>query len=373
MTMMFMRGTSRVFARYLAVLIFISVCDCFQDASAAGPSPRLWVWSEFAAPEQVDASLDVLAATNTGLLLAVFDHELQSVDRPDIPSFIHLMKKAKEKGVSVRPWPLLHSAKGYWPNAWNLPEYIDFVEELLKQLKAHGLTPEMISVDLEPPRELTLELQSLMQKFKLKAALRFLREKRVECPWDKQRETMRTWVHSLQERGIKVHAIVQAFILDDVIVGRQQLQRSTGVIFEGVKWDYVSAMVYRPEFIGMVGKIYADVVYSYGATLRKFYGRESGLDLGEVGDLEYPFKIRGYKEIRPLLDDVHAATLAGLTNFHIYSMEGIQTQGDLQSWTTKLNAAIPAPDAEDQGLKRWSTKWKTNWVRSLLQWSIRKI
>lgn len=376
---MFARLTGFTSAHYrsrlfVSVVFLFTVTFLFQSsAGASSETPRLWVWSEFSAPAQVEASFDALAATKTGLLLAVFDHQLQSVDRPEVSSFISLMKKAKEKGVRVRPWPLLHSSDGYWPNAWNLPQYIDFVEEMLKQMKAQGVTPEMISIDLEPPRELTLELQSYLQKFKLKAALRFLRKKRAECPWEERRDMMRTWVHSLQERGIKVHAVVQSFILDDLVVGHQQFQRSTGVIFEGVKWDYISAMVYRPEFINMVGKIKADIVYSYAATLRKHFGRSAAIDLGEVGDLEYPFPIKGYHSVKPLLEDVHAATLAGLSNVHVYSMEGIQSQGDLQEWTTKINATLPPSESEDSALKRWSTSWKTRWLRGFLQWMIKKI
>ena len=240
-------------------------------------------------------------------------------------------------------------------------------------MQAAGVQPEMLSVDLEPPRDLSLELQSLLQKFKIKDALRFLRSKQKDCPWDERRELLRTWVHSLQERGIKMHAVIQSFILDDVVVAHQQLQRSTGVIFEGVKWDTVSVMVYRPEVINMAGNISADVVYSYAATLRRFFGRDSAVDVGEVGDLEYPFPVKGYHSVAPLLEDIHAAGLAGLTHFHIYSMEGIQSQGDLQEWVAKLNAAIPPVGSEDQGLKRWTTSLKTKWLRRLLQWLIRKI
>jgi hypothetical protein len=291
------------------------------------------VWSEFTSYADVLGELPGLCRSGTGLFLAVHDGDW------DAPSFTELWREAAACGIPLRAWLLLKPGDGYWVSSRNIAETESIVSRFLEAMDDRGLDVPWITFDLEPSPEFQRDLIAKMKKFAFARILKELRESRSELAPAVAR--LATLVDSLHERGIRAHAVTMPFVLDDLEAGDTRLEGALGIPFSGVPWDEASFMVYRPEFQRILGKITPRIVYDYALKARRLLGERATIDLGEVGTVGYPDPAPGYLDPRELESDVSAALAAGVSEIHVYSLDGILQQGGTGKWLGPASAKKP--------------------------------
>ena len=102
---------------------------------------------------QIERALPDLRARKLALFVAV------KADHPDYAGFSRLCTRARAQGVEIRPWLLLRQEQGYWFNKWNVPQSEAFVREFLAQMRKRGVRPDWLIFDVEPPADLTGEME----------------------------------------------------------------------------------------------------------------------------------------------------------------------------------------------------------------------
>jgi hypothetical protein len=91
-------------------------------------------------------------------------------------------------------------------------------------------------------------------------------------------------------------------------------------------------MVYRPEFAKILGKIGSDLIYRYGKLAQRYFGSRAALDLGEIGSIEFPEPTQGFQSPVELWQDESAALSAGISELHIYSLDGLSKGEGIAPW-----------------------------------------
>ena len=236
--------------------------------------PRLSVWSEFIPYDELASRL-IEAKTNDVDLFVAFNAK-----HADYDGFAELLKKAKEAGVTVRPWLLLDEKDGYWFNKWNVAKNAAFAKRFVDEMESRGAKPDWITFDLEPPQTLVASLQAAFDKRQFGKALRALSVAARSASLSKATQEIRTLVDELHSRGIKVHAVTTNFVLDDGKSGK--IQNALGTPVAGIPYDEVSFMIYRPELEKILGPgLSSKIVEIYAKRAKSKFGARAAIDIGE--------------------------------------------------------------------------------------------
>jgi hypothetical protein len=329
-------------AASLMFFSFVGSSFAFAGAYAgASAGPELAVWSEFVPYAQVTAVLPHVAREGLSLFLAVRDAAL------DDPDFYATWTLAQALGVPIRPWLLLSEADGYWTNKWNADKSVALVHRFLDAMDAHGLSTDWVTLDIEPPPTFDRELTAELQKHDFTGVWKTLTTAAKSGDYYGARKQLRDLVDELHARGIRAHAVTTAFVIHDLANREFKVQNAMGTPVQGVPFDEVSFMLYRNDFIQMLGNVSNDIVYRYTQLARAHYGEHTGVDLGEVGLVQFPTPHQGYSSPAPLNDDYAATRAAGVEKIHVYSLDGIYPEfasdsDCLSRWFTPPAAKKPA-------------------------------
>lgn len=289
-------------------------------------NPTLAVWSEFIPYADVKATLPQLKTQRLALFLAVPASKVLD------ESLYELLSEARTQGVEVRPWLLLSPSDGYWANKWNYEAVRRHTRNFLSALDAHQVSVSWLILDVEPPAELNQEMMKYARQFNLIGLHHYLVEKVKSASLEDAERAYSALLDEVHSRGIRLHAVTNPMVLDDVAQGRSSIQAALGLPIQGVAWDEVSFMAYRPEFARMVGECGSDIVYRYACDAVRYFGNRVRMDLGEVGTIGYPDPVAGFTLPEQLKQDLGAAYAGGIKDMAVYSLDGINQQGKLSDW-----------------------------------------
>ena len=311
------------------------------ESVAGDPTPvRLSLWTESTPYSDLERRLPEYQRAQVSLHVAV--HESEHISE----EFFRLYRSAQKAGVEVRPWLLLSKSHGYWINKWNIDLAEKFIGKFIDEANAHGLSVNWITLDIEPPAELMHQLEKCGRDMNLIGLVQTLRHSSKDGEIHSRVNQLRHFIEGLQKKGIRIHAVTTPLVLHDLGNQEMRIQSALGVPFQSVPWDEVSFMVYREEYIRMVGEIGGDIVYQYGKLARDYYGASAALDLGEVGSAVFPDVFVGYTHHEQLQLDLQSGLAAGINRFHVYSLEGF-TSLPGESWAAWLKlppAKVPPSD-----------------------------
>jgi hypothetical protein len=303
-----------------------------------GRMVRFSLWSEYSAYKDLIGRLPSFSKQSIGLHLAVTPERFLT-EGEDLRN---LLKFASEMDVEVRLWFLLNHEKGYWLNKWNVEYFLDFVRYCLAELRKDKVPFEWLTFDLEPSPDFQSEKSAYLKNKDQKGLVRFLQMKSEEESLSGAVLKLKNFVEALQLAGFKVHATTHPLVLHD---GEdRKLQTALGLPLDGVPWDEVSFMVYRPYFQDLLGPVNARVVYDYARIIKKKFGEKGALDLGPVGKFGEVGTPNHYKKPEMLLDDIAAAKAAGISKVHVFSAEGVESEGGVERWITKSGKTKPWMD-----------------------------
>ena len=334
-------------------VLIISLIVMNDSVASEVSRAQLALWTESTPFTELERRLPEFKNEQISLHVAVHESDRVSED------FIHFYRKAQTLGVQVRPWLLLTKAHGYWINKWNLEFTEKFVRKFISEMHAHGLSVNWLTFDIEPPADLMHQLEKCGKNKDIFALLKNLKESSRNGKILHAQLELKHLVEALQSEGIRVHAVTTPLVLHDLGNQEMRIQSALGVPFQAVPWDEVSFMVYREEYIRMVGEIGGDVVYQYGKLASGYFREKAALDLGEVGSAVYPDIFTGYTHPDQLRTDLQAGLASGISKFHIYSLEGFTSLSgeNLTTWLQVPSAKIPPRD----------------WKARVLIWTLRAI
>lgn len=283
------------------------------------------LWSEFTPYQDFHLYIDRLIQANVALYLAIHEENYQDKD------LYTFLKDAQNKGLEIRPWPLLKKEKGYWINKWNIPAFTQFVRDFHQECLNQEIKLKWIILDIEPHFELMLELERLLQKRHYLKAYRLLKSWNHKINWNESQKDMKNLVQLIHDLGIKIHAVTMPMVLDDCRIGKQKLQSTLGLPIEGIDWDEISFMIYRPYFWDYLPHMSAEIVASYAIEAKKFFKNPS-IALGPVGPLGMTQSKYFYKHPQELEEDISASVTCGITHFSLFCFEGLEKEGGFEQY-----------------------------------------
>ena len=290
------------------------------------------VWCEHWTPDQIVSHLPWLKERGLRLHFAVKSH-FQAND------FLPLLKEARALGVEVWAWPLLSEAQGYWAGADNAEDFSRRVQGLFEVWEAEGCLPQGVSFDFEPALEVLRAYLEPYEKSRglsaVVAGVRRLRAAGSAHPLSQALSIYAELTHSLRSRGIGLHAVTTPLVLHDLEEGLGEPQswkvrELLALPLEPEHYDWVSFMAYRSEYERIVSRALGGVGVNLGSALSgdvaaralKVLGDRASIDVGVLGDIEFPHKLKGFSSLRELDAELHAVSEQGVQRAQVYRLEG---------------------------------------------------
>ena len=203
-------------------------------------------------------------------------------------------------------------------------------------------------MDLEPPPEKMENFLNLISKFKIKKVIEQAKANVDLVKFEKAQNTIKSLSLFLHEREIQTHAVSTPFVLEDS-EHKKTVQQIFGIPLDQSNFDYVSFMAYRSEYERIVGKMNSRMIYEYSKRALKKYGNQASIDLGVVGNIEFPHPIQGYQDPKLLFQDIAAAKAAGINRIQVYSLDGM----DDRNWLMDVNPHKPGASVKFELLDRF--------------------
>lgn len=294
----------------------------------------LAVWSEFLSHSEVEQELSFLKSQKMSLHLAVHPADIQRAE------IFELMRSAERVGVEVRPWILLDEADGYWANIWNAEKFRETVLAFLNRVREEKVQVSWISIDLESqPNQLRGASECLSRRDVLCASKVFGVNQDSKLFWQAHSQFQKM-IEEVRALGYKLHAVAAPLLLHDLSDSKGRIQFLLGVPLQGLEWDEVSFMVYRPEFKNILGEIGSDIVYEYARMARFYFGFKAAIDLGEIGESVFPISVKGFQKPEELLADIRAVKAAGISEINLYSLDGLSKMSQPELWVESVEPQI---------------------------------
>ena len=292
----------------------------------------LGVWCEHWTPNQIVSHLPWLKERGLRLHFAVKSHFHAS-------EFLPLLREARALGVELWAWPLLSEAQGYWAGARNAQEFSWRVQGLFEVWEAEGCPPKGVSFDFEPALGV---LRAYLEPFEksrgLSAVVAGVKRLRAGGRAQALSQALSIYAeltHSLRSRGIGLHAVTTPLVLYDLEEGigspqSWKVRELFALPLEPEHYDWVSFMAYRSEYERIVSRALGGVGVNLGSALArdvaartlKALGDRASIDVGVVGDIEFPHKLHGFSSLGELDSELQAVSEQGVRRAQVYRLEG---------------------------------------------------
>ncbi len=298
------------------------------------------VWSEFQAYTEVKSQLPFLKKHNVILHLAINQNDFNNQEK--FEQFSDVLREAKIQKVGVYLWPLLPEENGYWPNSSNIDLFLNYLDHLIDKLETQKLKFDGVSFDLEPAPEFTRNMLSYLKHFQINKLIGYLNQFCDNTGANAHFQLrLSDYVSKLNSAFIKTHLVTTSYVLDDLNKGQDKIQLTFGIplIYNALEYSF---MVYSTDFKNFLGKISSYPVYEYGVIAKKYFPtKKLALDLGLIGEVNFPSSTHGYKKSEQIKDDIRASLAAGINRVNYYSLEGLIATKRPDSWFMKVKGKVP--------------------------------
>ncbi len=335
---------------YFRIASLVAFSSLFMVGCTGGGTASGWTqgaYAEFGDLGSFSSAIPLLQQTGTRLLLAAYPTDTGSAQ------FLDLINKTASSGVSVRLWPMLAQADGVWPNEDNVDLFSQEVDGLLSWLGANHIRPGWLIFDMEPPYALTMSMTTAAQQGGISSVLSLLIASMSPSTYSYALQRFSDVIQAVHQKGWKVECVTYPLVLDDLAVGKQNIQMMFHIPVVGLPWDEVSFMVYQSSFKSLLGKDYGpSIIASYSEDAYKFYGNNAIVALGTIG--KDPISgAQGYTDTASLFDDIAAALGEGVRHIEIYSLGEILSQPDPKAWleTSGIKPSVTAISSDVQSTR----------------------
>lgn len=338
-----MNQIQKTFALFLLGLVSFSFLHTPLNARASArqaqdTSLKFRLWSEFENWDSVKKKFPALAKYPVTFHIAIPQNEIEDANLEPTARFhelVSLMKEAHDHRIPVFIWPLLDKKDGYWLNQWNAKLFSDFVLRLKSRLQTAGASFEGVSMDIELHIEKMKEYGALARKLKLGSLRKKLKADHDPKQFDDALKTIQDLCLKLRAENIRTHAVTLPFVLEDFLHKSkkpQYVQRLLGLPIPYGYVDDLSVMSYRSVYQVALGAMNSRIVHEHAKHSRRYFVKshtQVSIDVGIVGDMEIPSKLKGFKNPEELRRDVIASRAAGVHHIGVYALDGMD---DVDAW-----------------------------------------
>ena len=309
----------------------------------------LSLWAELMADDDVERALPELAQGGLGIGLHL------PAERVGDARFAALTRRAADRGVAVRAWPLLSREHGYWIGESNAAEAALLLESIVRwAARPGGPALAGVSLDLEPDFQYAEALRRAGAA-RVDRLLGLLVAHVDRAHFAAAQATLARAVAAVRRAGLFTHAVTFPLVLDQP-EGDTTLEDALDIPVSGIDWDEVSFMVYQTPFAQLTGAwLGPALVHSYACDATARFGARAGIDLGIVGDegvgvepgLRYP-------DPGALVEDRAAALAAGIPDARtrVYGLAGVLASGGTRRWLAgQVVPRAPRPSRAVRGLR----------------------
>ncbi|MGW8321675.1 MAG: hypothetical protein ACWGSD_09005, partial [Thermodesulfobacteriota bacterium] len=219
---------------------------------------------------------------------------------------------------------------------------------LAEWIRSSGWAIEWIVVDMEPALQMFTTLIELFDLGDTAGAFDLLFGNRDAVAYAEALAKYADMIDTLHGMGFKVMVVTIPIVLDDVGDNDALIQDVMNIPVHGVPWDEFSFMAYTTTFGRLLAtELSSDLVYSYAQDAVRAYGDRAAIDLGVIahgGVVEG----EGITEVDEVRAQVGAAKMAGLTNIHAYSLDGIVHLDEQDPWYEAFQAPAPSEPPEEE-------------------------
>ncbi len=268
---------------------------------------------------------------SAGVLRALAQRRVQlviAVQPATVDGIARLVGTARDAGVEVALWPMLHDADGRWANASNAELFERWTFALLEELARDGAAPDELCLDLEPPI----------------AQLRKLIDRRVAgtaVPGDRGAATIALTrvIDHATALGIPSWATVIPFVLADD-PSRATWQRLLGTPVDALPLARVCTMLYSTLAVGyargLLHRRHADaLLWECSQRARARFGARAAVALGAIGTGALGDEAI-YRDTEELRRDVAIARGAGVEDLALFELGGALARPPLEPWLDAL-------------------------------------
>ncbi|MBJ7328575.1 MAG: hypothetical protein JHC95_01690 [Solirubrobacteraceae bacterium] len=235
-------------------------------------------------------------------------------DPPQRNEVLPFLREAARRQIPIKALIQVPYADGYWSNEDNGATIADAADAFDRWARQHGLRFTDVSLDLES------SIQDTDAFFRVGkdpvAALGALAHNagpRRQC---RAAEQYRGIVRSLRGRGYAVTSVAHPFVIDDALDGKAAFSDFFDLPLIGRgQYDDIGFMTMRTIYVQATGVDPGpSLQLSYGRDIRRLYGDEGGISLGEAG-------VGPYKDVDVMATDVRAAASSVDGMVGLYSIE----------------------------------------------------
>jgi len=281
-------------------------------------------------------------------------HPLVAV-RPDADrdELARLVEAVQDRDLEIGVWPLVAKEIGYWPSVRNASRFSAYLFELLEDLDDHGVTPDWVAFDFEPPYQPNDTFgSSFLRAFRRAVGHLVGTEGGGEgerAPFEEALATFRAAVERLNADGIGTLGVATPTVVGDLGRGLDW-QQSLETPWSPLPWDRAGIMAYGSMIAGYSRGLldYADaraLHYQFLQRVHRTFGDRAHVSVGITGTGVYgdePY----YADPEELRRDVAAARAAGVEDIAVFCLEGILRKDRPHAWVeamTDVEPAAPSP------------------------------
>ncbi|TFF86125.1 MAG: hypothetical protein EU551_02440 [Promethearchaeota archaeon] len=264
---------------------FISKTSSITVPGIENPEFRVSFYCEFYNNQTIsDNHLTIFEEHNSRIFLAINETQLTNNSMA-----LNMTRRLNNANVSCYAWLLLNESEGYWAADSNVLEFEKLVNTFISWANNHSLEYDGIMIDSEPAFQRLNKLQTQLGSFNIFGALLDLRATATSGEHEFAKVKYEEIINSIKTNGYEAMMVGFPLPIDDIADGDDTIQNLMGVsTIPPSNWDYSSFMIYRTTFKEIIGIDFgAYMIYSYGNTLRKYFGNQSSISLSRCG--VYPY------------------------------------------------------------------------------------
>jgi len=314
--------------------------DDVGDDDTVTPTYGYALWPDETGPDVLAEWYPFFAEMKSELYVEVLEEWIFSRD----PGVARIFREAHAAGVHVRPYIILPTEDGVYPNEANFEQFFDDVKAFIAWVEEENLPVEWIGVDMETPVQMVLELESYIREFKFLEAFLVLLDHRNPEMFEQSVANYQELVDYCHAHGFNVHVISFPFVLDDYNDEDFHVQDAFDVPVSGVEWDELDFMVYRTMYQDYTLMPFtSDLVYRYALMANKVFGERASVFIGLVLWPGWFDGDNGYQDPAELEADIEAALAGGVRRIHIFYLTGLLAKDDPLAWMSPDVSDYEAP------------------------------
>lgn len=298
------------------------------------------LWCEFTPPEEVCREHILSAFRDYDVIL---NYKLEY--GRDNKSFYDMIRTYNENNIPVSIWATLSDEMGYWINEGNALVFDGYIRELVEKLERRALKIKGFCIDLESPLQ---DLKRLNEPNSiLSPAVTFTKMLTSNLNKKRFNEARRIFSGTaafLRGRGLESYAACIRHCYYDLRFKSELMQNALEIPVIDVGWDRYSFMYYSTMIRNEMRRIKrVDVdylVYHQVSKLMELLKDKLAIsvgvtNVGKMGNEPY------YEDISEFEKDIGILKQAGVTDFSLFSLDGITEEKKLLGFLEAMKRAKP--------------------------------